>query len=184
MDFTKLLKKCQLCNFDTFLIYQNNKNISCPVCVNDAINLNSYITNEKHNNKNYHYCQHCNILFNYDENIVHHVLDNYGKIYYANLIKRCKIESQELNQMPKFHSLAICIEMLNKDVIEIEWINFVKTDICSVCLENTTTFTECNHPLCKDCRDKIENVSCPICRHQQKYKIKKHLYDSDSDNDY
>lgn len=177
MDFTPLLKKCGLCKFDTCLIYKNKNNISCPVCMNDTINLNSFITNEKHRDKNYHYCQKCNVLFNYDENVIHHVLDNYGKIYYANLIKSCKIEGHELNQMPKFYCLEICVEMLNKDVIEIEWINFLKNDICCVCLDETSTFTECNHPLCKACRDRIENVQCPICRHEQIYKTVNYNYD-------
>lgn len=182
MDFTPLLKKCELCKFDTCLIYKNNNNISCPLCVNTTININKFITNEKHLDKNYHYCQICNILFNYDENIIHHVLDNYGKIYYANLIKSCKIENHELNYMPKFNCPEICIEMLNKDVIEIEWINFLKSDICCVCFDETTTFTECNHALCKICRNNIDNIQCPICRHPQNFKSVNY-YVNDDDND-
>lgn len=183
MNFTPLLKKCGLCSFDTCLIYKNKNNISCPLCMNDTININGFITNEKHINKNYHYCQACNLLFNYDDNIIHHVLDNFGKIYYANLIKSCKIENQQINFMPKFHSLDLCVEMLNKNVIEIEWINFLKNDTCCVCFEETYTFTECNHPLCKTCRDCINNPLCPICRHSQQYKKEYYVYDTDIDTD-
>ncbi len=183
MNFTPLLKKCGLCSFETCLIYKNKNNISCPLCMNDTININGFITNEIHSNKNYHYCQACNVLFNYDETVIHHVLDNFGKIYYANLIKRCKIENHEVNFMPKFHSLELCIEMLNKNVIEIEWINFLKNDTCCVCFEETYTFTECNHALCKTCRDCISNPFCPICRHNQQYKKEHYVYDNDDEND-
>lgn len=183
MDFTPLLKSCGLCSFKTCLIYKNNNDISCPVCMNDTININMFLTNEKHLNKNYRYCQKCNIMFNYDENFIHHVLDNYGKIYYANLIKSCKIEGHELNHMPRFHSIELCVEMLNKDVIEIEWINFLKIDTCCVCFEETSTFTECNHALCKTCRDLITSINCPICRKEQQYKKVQNTYESDDDND-
>ncbi len=186
MDFTPLLKKCNLCKFDTCLIYKNNNDVSCPICITpNTNNLKSVITNENYRDKNYHYCQTCNILFYYDETAVHHVLDNYGKIYYASLIKRCKIEGRELNYMPTFYSMDMCIKMLNENVIEMEWINFVKNDMCCVCLDETNTFTECNHALCKTCRDQLISVKCPICRHDQQYKNFNTFFNCDDDlNDY
>lgn len=35
---------------------------------------------------------------------------------------------------------------------------------CSVCMEQTTTKTICNHELCRKCYCSLENKICPICR--------------------
>ena len=35
---------------------------------------------------------------------------------------------------------------------------------CSVCLENTTTFTICNHYLCQKCFSQLNDKVCPTCR--------------------
>lgn len=42
-----------------------------------------------------------------------------------------------------------------------------KTEMCSVCFENTYIYTLCKHPLCFKCRDvwvQQKNVNCPVCR--------------------
>ena len=42
-----------------------------------------------------------------------------------------------------------------------------KTEMCSVCFENTCVYTLCKHPLCFKCIDTLiefKNKNCPICR--------------------
>jgi len=69
----------------------------------------------------------------------------------------------------------------------------LKYDTCCVCYEETSTFTECNHALCKTCRDLLINSNCPICKKYQKYKKVSYKYwddddwvegDEDDDEDY
>jgi len=37
-------------------------------------------------------------------------------------------------------------------------------DTCSVCMDYTSTRSNCNHFLCLECFEKIENSRCPLCR--------------------
>jgi hypothetical protein len=37
---------------------------------------------------------------------------------------------------------------------------------CTVCMEQTITKTECNHPLCQKCFSSLEQKTCPICRNE------------------
>lgn len=166
MEFIK--KKCQFCSFVTALIYKNKDNYTCPVCTNETTNITEMIKIEDENF--YHFCNKCKILFRHNEENVHHLLDNYGKIYYADLIKKYTIDNQIFDQMPTFMAYDKCVYLINNDLITFEWENLLKHDDCCTCYEPTTTFTECNHPLCKNCRANIKDTKCPICREKQQYK--------------
>lgn len=52
-------------------------------------------------------------------------------------------------------------ENVGEDIFGLEYSNCSQ---CSVCYESTYTRTNCNHELCVDCWNKINNNSCPICR--------------------
>jgi hypothetical protein len=36
---------------------------------------------------------------------------------------------------------------------------------CCVCMEETSTKTVCNHPLCVECINELKKDVCPMCRH-------------------
>ena len=174
MNFESIKKKCQFCNFNTILLYKSNETISCPLCIGESTFVNNFIASNTSlliDKLKYHYCCDCNILFRYNENNIHHALDNYGKFYYADMISKYRIDgSKEIEQMPKFQSIEKCFCLINDNLIKFEWVNFMKNDECCVCAEDTVTFTECGHPLCKRCRDYIDKDECPICRKKQQCK--------------
>lgn len=37
---------------------------------------------------------------------------------------------------------------------------------CIVCFEETDIKTECNHSLCKDCKEKLKTMKCPYCQQE------------------
>lgn len=172
-----LKKKCPLCSFATFLIYKCDDHVSCPICASETScrsleNGNNDGMNPTLVNNNYHFCRDCCVLFHFDEKNVHHSLDTYGKLYYASIITKFRMKGQTTwtEDMPRFQSWEACICLLNSGCLEWETSIFPKEDVCCVCFETTTTFTECNHALCVSCRNVIKNKSCPICRKEQMYK--------------
>ena len=73
-------------------------------------------------------------------------------------------------------------ENVGEDIFGFEYSNY---DSCSVCYDSTYTHTACNHPLCINCWNKIDNDLCPICRnvlimHDGKENKK---YDEDEDDE-
>lgn len=46
---------------------------------------------------------------------------------------------------------------------------YKENECCSVCFENTTDTTVCDHPICFNCREKCllkKQLNCPICRNE------------------
>lgn len=41
---------------------------------------------------------------------------------------------------------------------------FISSQECCVCMDKTTIFTDCHHPLCIECWSYLKNNLCPICR--------------------
>jgi len=57
----------------------------------------------------------------------------------------------------------------NYDELKLEEcvIPYSENERCSVCFENTTDTTICDHPICFNCREKCilkKQINCPICR--------------------
>ena len=46
---------------------------------------------------------------------------------------------------------------------------------CCVCHDLTSSKTKCNHTLCNECKSKLKNPTCPMCRED--------IEESDSDSD-
>lgn len=78
-------------------------------------------------------------------------------IQYGNMIDGCKTGIIHIHDTQKFyHSNHILVQKTNQ------------TDTCVVCLEQTSFYTPCRHPLCCHCAQKwymvSSKVSCPYCR--------------------
>jgi hypothetical protein len=43
-------------------------------------------------------------------------------------------------------------------------------NMCCVCNDHTTTKTPCGHELCLVCWEKLEKKTCPLCRHEIRYR--------------
>jgi hypothetical protein len=43
------------------------------------------------------------------------------------------------------------------------------TEECCVCLEETTTKTNCGHTICVPCWNQIKKIQCPLCRNDDIY---------------
>lgn len=56
---------------------------------------------------------------------------------------------------------VININNLGLDIFSLD--NYICNE-CMVCLENTHTLTYCNHSLCIECWNKLDNKICPMCK--------------------
>jgi uncharacterized protein with PIN domain len=50
-------------------------------------------------------------------------------------------------------------------------------NVCSVCLEETVTTTPCEHHLCFECWEKLEQKRCPLCRGEIEYEDREEDYE-------
>jgi hypothetical protein len=112
-----------------------------------------------------------NALFKKNNDNRQRIVVYVSKNYFENLIELF----DELNMIKNTYVFFECNFMSPKKYefcIENPEICLKKTEMCSVCFENTYIYTVCKHPLCFKCRDKLieqsslskENVNCPVCR--------------------
>ena len=66
-----------------------------------------------------------------------------------------------------YNGLLIDPESYALKQLELSMNPYKEDEICSICLDDTTNQTECNHYICYTCREKcinIEKTDCPMCR--------------------
>jgi hypothetical protein len=165
-----LTKKCQLCDLDGFYCYKPlvENNVHCTVCQNSTC-----VEFHFHNGYHYNYCNHCKIIFRYNDSNEHHNLCSFGCLYNSEII--CKFTSfgNSFDYCPIFDGFdedkrKDFVELYEKGDIKIEWMKYFHTEECCVCFETTNHKTECRHPVCSECLKSL--YKCPLCRYDLFYK--------------
>lgn len=158
------------CNFLTFLI---------TVVIQNNHKLQSHIHDDLSSGIPYY--QEYNIHFERSK------VKNNDKSKFLEKILKCVMKIYDIMDTIRFSKLSDRLTTQNIDSEEnvYSWINICKAlpkcvseyDTCSVCLDETTTFTTCGHYLCRHCSQQLKTDTCPVCR-------KFLLHDSDDDYGY
>lgn len=110
--------------------------------------------------------------------------ENYDIKYFANNIYEYDGQTYVIKKQPNIKSIYLCLKeiqlvfktnifydtkLVNQDELHEEKLKsiiipFKENEKCCVCNENTRSVTLCNHYVCLQCRCKIKEKKCPICR--------------------
>lgn len=93
--------------------------------------------------------------------------ENIFKNYIYNICFYCYIVLRDFRYDPMLTYLNHYEDISELLILKSALINLFGTKYdCSVCMEQTITKTECNHPLCQKCFSSLEQKICPICRNE------------------
>ena len=127
---------------------------SVKIGLNICLPVDEYVNSEIFDLLQQIYFLNCDII---NENILKNYI--YNILFYAHIIIKYF----------KYHPLLCHLhhedDIQNIINIKNSFINlFGEFNTCSVCYENTVTFTICKHYLCQLCYSKLKEKKCPICR--------------------
>lgn len=145
--------------------------IICKIPVHAEIKFIKYVGEQEY--KMILLIEACDIWQSYkDDDLEKHNMFTYStesKIFNISVVKNFLIEIQSVIRSLEFNKLLgifmikgkVNPEYLCFDIFGDEFINSAD---CCVCLDKTSTFTDCNHPLCVECWSYLKSDDCPICR--------------------